>query len=90
MSESVLKPPPHTAPTAFTRAQLDWLPWLEPLAAEAMTPRHMASPAAATNTSASSIAFMPGLHAISLARSVGRFGDNATRCRPKLQRHPSN
>ena len=43
MSESVLKPPPHTAPTAFTRAQLDWVPWLEPLAAEAMTPRHMAS-----------------------------------------------
>jgi alkylhydroperoxidase domain protein len=27
----------------FTRAQLDWLPWLEPLAVEAMTPRHLAS-----------------------------------------------
>src|SRR5206468_1879557 len=30
-------------PTAFTRAQLDWLPWLEPLAVEAMSARHMAS-----------------------------------------------
>jgi alkylhydroperoxidase domain protein len=28
---------------AFTRAQLEWLPWLEPLAVEAMTERHMAS-----------------------------------------------
>src|SRR5947199_8966799 len=32
-----------TTPTAFTRAQLDWLPWLEPLAADEMTERHMAS-----------------------------------------------
>ncbi len=43
MSEKVLVPPDHTAPTAFTRAQLDWLPWLEPLAVEAMTARHLAS-----------------------------------------------
>ena len=43
MSDKVLTPPPHTAPTAFTRAQLDWLPWLEPLAVEAMTERHLAS-----------------------------------------------
>jgi alkylhydroperoxidase domain protein len=43
MSENVLTPPAHTPPTVFTRAQLDWLPWLEPLAAEAMTERHMAS-----------------------------------------------
>jgi alkylhydroperoxidase domain protein len=27
----------------FTRAQVDWLPWLEPLAPEAMTERHMAA-----------------------------------------------
>ena len=43
MSDKVLVPPQHTVPAAFTRAQLDWLPWLEPLAAEAMTERHMAS-----------------------------------------------
>ena len=35
MSDKVLTSPPHTVPTAFTRAQLDWLPWLEPLAVEA-------------------------------------------------------
>jgi alkylhydroperoxidase domain protein len=43
MSDNVLTPPPHTPPTVFTRAQLDWLPWLEPLAVDAMTERHMAS-----------------------------------------------
>src|SRR5262245_38802722 len=44
MSDSILKTPVHTVPTAFTRAQLDWLPWLEPLAVDAMTPRHLAAP----------------------------------------------
>src|SRR5215470_2943456 len=43
MSETVLTPPEHTVPTVFTRAQLDWLPWLEPLAVDAMTERHLAS-----------------------------------------------
>ena len=43
MAETVLNPPDHTAPVAFTRAQLEWLPWLEPLAADAMTERHLAS-----------------------------------------------
>ena len=43
MTDTVLVPPEHTVPTAFTRAQLDWLPWLEPLAVEAMTERHLAS-----------------------------------------------
>ena len=43
MPETVLVPPAHTAPVAFTRAQLEWLPWLEPLAVEVMTERHMAS-----------------------------------------------
>src|SRR4030095_4212967 len=42
MSDAVLKTPEHTSPKAFTRAQLDWLPWLEPLAADALTPRHLA------------------------------------------------
>jgi alkylhydroperoxidase domain protein len=43
MKETILTPPPHTPPTVFTRAQLDWLPWLEPLAVDAMTERHLAS-----------------------------------------------
>jgi len=43
MPDTVLTPPEHTAPVAFTRAQLEWLPWLEPLAVESMTERHMAS-----------------------------------------------
>lgn len=30
-----------TAPVAFTRAMLDWLPWVEPLAEDALTPRHV-------------------------------------------------
>ena len=40
MPEKTLEPPPHTIPTAFTRAMLDWLPWLEPLAEDALTERH--------------------------------------------------
>jgi alkylhydroperoxidase domain protein len=43
MADSVLTPPDHKAPVAFTRGQLEWLPWLEPVAAEAMTERQMAS-----------------------------------------------
>jgi alkylhydroperoxidase domain protein len=43
MSERVLIPPEHTAPRVFTRAQLDWLPWLEPLAIDEMTERHLKS-----------------------------------------------
>jgi alkylhydroperoxidase domain protein len=43
MTEPVLTPLPHAVPAVFTRAQLDWLPWLEPLAPEALTPRHMAA-----------------------------------------------
>jgi alkylhydroperoxidase domain protein len=42
MPDTILEPPPHTVPTVFTRALLDWLPWLEPLAVEALTERHMA------------------------------------------------
>lgn len=41
--DTILEPPPHTAPVVFTRALLDWLPWLEPLAVEALTERHMAA-----------------------------------------------
>ena len=42
MPDAVLEPPSHTVPAVFTRALLDWLPWLEPLAVEALTERHMA------------------------------------------------
>ena len=28
-----------SAPVVFTRAQLDWVPWIEPVAEEALTPR---------------------------------------------------
>ncbi len=41
MTDAILTPSGHQAPVAFTRAMLDWLPWLEPLAEEALTPRHM-------------------------------------------------
>jgi alkylhydroperoxidase domain protein len=43
MPDTTLTPAGHTAPTVFTRAQVDWLPWLEPLAPEAMTERHIAA-----------------------------------------------
>src|SRR5215468_3271550 len=42
MPDTVLVPPEHAVPVAFTRAQLDWLPWLPPLEVEALTERHMA------------------------------------------------
>ena len=40
-TEKTLTPPAHTEPTVFTRDQLDWLPWLEPMAESALTPRHI-------------------------------------------------
>jgi alkylhydroperoxidase domain protein len=43
MTDKTLTPPDHTVPTVFTRDQLDWLPWLEPLAVEELTERHHAS-----------------------------------------------
>jgi alkylhydroperoxidase domain protein len=43
MAEKTLTPPAHTAPTVFTRDQLDWLPWIAPVEAEAMSPRQLAS-----------------------------------------------
>jgi alkylhydroperoxidase domain protein len=39
MNEKTLTPPSHVKPVAFTRDPLDWLPWLEPTAEEALTPR---------------------------------------------------
>ncbi len=43
MPDTVLEPPPHSVPAVFTRALLDWLPWLEPLAVEALSERHIAA-----------------------------------------------
>ncbi len=43
MTDKTLTPPDHAIPTVFTRDQLDWLPWLEPLAVEELTERHHAS-----------------------------------------------
>ena len=40
MTDTTLHPAGHTIPVAFTRAQLDWLPWLEPMAEADLTPRH--------------------------------------------------
>ena len=41
MPDAILEPPPHTVPAVFTRALLDWLPWLEPLSVEELTERHL-------------------------------------------------
>jgi alkylhydroperoxidase domain protein len=38
----VHRPEGHAIPNAFTKAMLDWLPWLEPMAEAELTPRHMA------------------------------------------------
>lgn len=41
MAGTTLVPPPHIVPSVFTRDMLDWLPWLEPLTVEELTPQHM-------------------------------------------------
>jgi alkylhydroperoxidase domain protein len=41
MTDAILTPSGHRVPDVFTRAMLDWLPWLEPLAEEELTPRHV-------------------------------------------------
>jgi alkylhydroperoxidase domain protein len=38
-----LTPPSHVEPVVFTRDMLEWLPWLEPVAEEALTPRQRES-----------------------------------------------
>jgi len=43
MPETTLTPPPHKIPTVFTRAELDWLPWIEPLAEAELTERQIAA-----------------------------------------------
>jgi len=41
MPDTVHRPEGHAIPNAFTKAMLDWLPWLEPMAEADLTPRHM-------------------------------------------------
>ncbi|SOD28670.1 alkylhydroperoxidase domain protein, Avi_7169 family [Variovorax sp. YR752] len=41
-AESALSHPHNTHPNAFTQAQLEWLPWLEPLSEAELTERHFA------------------------------------------------
>ncbi|HUI34966.1 MAG TPA: alkylhydroperoxidase domain protein, partial [Stellaceae bacterium] len=43
MPDRIVELPPHAFPAIFTRALLDWLPWLEPLGVEELTERHMAA-----------------------------------------------
>ncbi|MDM0087858.1 MULTISPECIES: alkylhydroperoxidase domain protein [unclassified Variovorax] len=42
MSTQTLSHPGNVPPSAFTQAQLEWLPWLEPLPQEELTDRHLA------------------------------------------------
>lgn len=42
MTETTIAYPGHAEPAAFTQRELDWLPWLAPLPAEALTERHWA------------------------------------------------
>jgi alkylhydroperoxidase domain protein len=41
--DTTLTPPPHKEPVVFTGEQLDWLPWLTPLAEGDLTPTHKAA-----------------------------------------------
>ena len=42
MTDAAIAYPDHREPTAFTQAQLDWLPWLPPLPESELTERHWA------------------------------------------------
>ena len=42
MTDLILTHPDNTHPDAFTREQLEWLPWLEPLSESELTERHLA------------------------------------------------
>src|SRR5882757_2635478 len=43
MTDKTVPQSGHVVPTVFTRDMLDWLPWLEPVAADQMTERQLAS-----------------------------------------------
>lgn len=40
MTDQIVEQDVQAIPTVFTQAQLDWLPWLEPMQEEALTERH--------------------------------------------------
>jgi len=42
-ADKTVKPRRHSKPAAFTRAELDWLPWLEPVAQDKLSPRQRES-----------------------------------------------
>ena len=43
MTDKTIPQSGHVVPTVFTRDMLDWLPWLEPVAADKMSERQLAS-----------------------------------------------
>ena len=43
MTDKTVTPPIHDEPHVFTRDMLDWLPWLEPVAEAALSPRQKVS-----------------------------------------------
>ena len=43
MTDKTVSQSGHVVPTVFTRDMLDWLPWLEPVAADKMSERQLAS-----------------------------------------------
>ena len=43
MTDKTIPQSGHVVPAAFTRDMLDWLPWLEPVAADKMSERQLAS-----------------------------------------------
>ena len=43
MTDKTIPQSGHVVPTVFTRDMLDWLPWLEPVAADAMSERQLGS-----------------------------------------------
>lgn len=43
MTDKTIPQSGHIVPAVFTRDMLDWLPWLEPVAADKMTERQLAS-----------------------------------------------
>jgi alkylhydroperoxidase domain protein len=43
MPDPILTHPDNAEPNLFTRAKVEWLPWLEPLTEAALTPRHIAA-----------------------------------------------
>ena len=44
MTDKTVPQSGHVVPSVFTRDMLDWLPWLEPVAADRMSERHALGP----------------------------------------------